>query len=1287
MRERTRILGLALFFTLTVCMAVLVPHAYAESTQTVYVDALQGLDTNSGESASTAFQTLERAIQEVGEDGGTVVLVSDYVLSSDYTEPPHSGVITLTSDDGMQDYGAKLAFPGSSQKVYRLSGPAEFRNVTIVTSGWTVFAAQFHPIVFGEGITALSTVSSTTRQIFVVGGYEAPQSNSVALNLDSHITINSGAFHMVSGFTRTRGIATQTYTGTSHITVNGGEITELFGASLYNHFSGSTVIRVTGGTIGKINAGGDVTRRLNGTADITLLGGTVNTIDVNNVVGDATLTLDGVTYSDVAVTYASQAIQNLAIQAGSEKTAKYNALHYSGAQIAQLEQVFDRVENFTQTYVSEGASGNGCTVQDPCGSLQEAYELIRSAGGMIRIRGSVLWDFAATAPQANGRVTFTSEEGEAAGEIVFPRDAYVRLEGDVTFENVELRQQDSMTLHADGSRLVIGHGVVTDDPDGITVSGGAGGSSLAIYSGSFERVVGAVYLNNDLAGTVAVSVYGGTIGQLWSGTTELYSVARTETSVYGGVIGSVYSSAGHVTEAFVLRLYGGSVDSVVLDRLDRDVMLRLAGAEVNHISVSQLGVEEANRTLMYTPAHTAVIAGIEAWFNNIITNRYVYLEDGGTGDGSHPANPVGDLNEAIGLLGEDGYVVVSGKYTIRTRYTVAPHSNHVTVTSYDEDQDYRSGGAALDLGSDLLLGGEMSFETLQFHAPAFAVIFGMGHPLTIGEEVDTTLTLGNRTYINLIGGHYRDTVTPEIRLEVNSGNWSVLRGGSNYKGAQADNLDIEITVNGGTFHNYVAGAPRDRSSGKIEFTVNGGVFKQGLFVVHEYVEDGVMDNGSYDAEFTINGGEFWKMIAPARNKTTTLDGTYHVELKGGDFSHLTDFRGTEGYEGDMTSFLDIGPNFDIHAEPQGTTTFTNYIRSGADPFMFYYNGFYYYTSTGASSIVLHKAANIADLQTSTGYTILRPTYGQNLWSPEIHYFSAAEVGEQHAGWYMFLSFDDGTTANQRQHVVKALDGDNLIGPWGHPITGEVNVPLKLVHEDDPAFNNDEFVAGTTVIRIGGKAYLIYVSETGRGTSNFHQTINLSEFDNPWTLTGDPAILVVPEYAWEMGGYGQSTTDPNHWYPKVVEGAAAVYGDNGEVYLVYTGSGYWTIHYALGYMKFLGGDPLDSSNWVKHPTPILSKSNTINGSGHGSVFTDGDGTRWIAYHAYVGTDTSSGRFAFVEPYYADENGVVIGNGSGHPASLETEYTVPVNRTTLYEKTSGFTVTDDTPAGRKSKNTRR
>ena len=156
----------------------------------------------------------------------------------------------------------------------------------------------------------------------------------------------------------------------------------------------------------------------------------------------------------------------------------------------------------------------------------------------------------------------------------------------------------------------------------------------------------------------------------------------------------------------------------------------------------------------------------------------------------------------------------------------------------------------------------------------------------------------------------------------------------------------------------------------------------------------------------------------------------------------------------------------------------------------------------------------------------------------------------------------------------------------------------------------------------------------------------------------------------MHGYGQDSVTGG-WYPKVIEGASAVYGDNGEVYIMYTGSGYWTIYYQLGYMKYLGGDPLDPANWKKNPTSILSLSDEVNGCGHGSYFRDHNGDYYIAYHGYLGKDTSGGRWLFVEQIHVESDRVWIGNDSGHPAPLSTVYTVSVNPMPLAKKIKGFT----------------
>src|SRR5688572_23828524 len=70
-------------------------------------------------------------------------------------------------------------------------------------------------------------------------------------------------------------------------------------------------------------------------------------------------------------------------------------------------------------------------------------------------------------------------------------------------------------------------------------------------------------------------------------------------------------------------------------------------------------------------------------------------------------------------------------------------------------------------------------------------------------------------------------------------------------------------------------------------------------------------------------------------------------------------------------------------------TFTNpLLPSGADPFSFYKDGYYYYTHTTGNRIVLFKTKNIAELKTAEQKTIYKPppgtAYSKEIWAPEIH---------------------------------------------------------------------------------------------------------------------------------------------------------------------------------------------------------------------------------------------------------------------------------------------------------------
>lgn len=659
-----------------------------------------------------------------------------------------------------------------------------------------------------------------------------------------------------------------------------------------------------------------------------------------------------------------------------------------------------------------------------------------------------------------------------------------------------------------------------------------------------------------------------------------------------------------------------------------------------------------------------------------------YVKDGGDGDGASASAPLGDLSTALTAAKGGGTIVLCGPYTIDEKFVAPRTTGAVVITSVYGSADYRkTAKAALYLAGNYFCGGETEFRNLNIVNTKNGVgIFGYFHKLTMGEGIRCTYEGDATGYASVLGGG----TVPQFKscdLTVSSGTWYRVRGGSS-SSAVSYATNITVTVNGGRITDRVYGAPEGNCLGNLTITVNGGEIEKGIMAMIPTADTSVL---TADVTVTVNGGKISGAIDASLNNSLGVygDGSYALYLYGGDFTHLAAVTGCPGFAENILYMDDaVLPD----AAVVGSISFGNMIRTnGADPWLFTHNGSYYYIATGGSALTLYRAANLGDFATAASKVIYRPESGnawsKNLWSPEIHYFSASDVGADAAGWYCFVGGSSGeadesgsVNSGQRAYVIKCLDGDNLLGRWGHPVTGEVNVP-QLVTFPDSDYNDAELCGGCSVIRIGGKPYITFVSEVGRGASGFHQVICIAEFENPWTVVGTPTVICKPTYAWERGGYGYAGRDKNgneKWYPQVVEGSTAVYGDDGSVFIVYSGSGYWTPYYCLGQLTYMGGDPLLAANWTKKSTPILQKSDSLCGTGHASYITDFSGNRWICYHAYRGTTTANGRNAFVEPYSANaKTGVVIGAGTTYPAEPDTIYQTPLNPTPLAKKANGFT----------------
>ena len=665
-----------------------------------------------------------------------------------------------------------------------------------------------------------------------------------------------------------------------------------------------------------------------------------------------------------------------------------------------------------------------------------------------------------------------------------------------------------------------------------------------------------------------------------------------------------------------------------------------------------------------------------------------FVRDGGSGDGSSPAQPLGSLSAGFSALADGGTLVVCGPTTVGAAVASKTGESTLELTSVYDGVDYReSADASLTVSANINFYCPATLEhlTLVCGGSNIYLVFN-GNRALIGEDILCARADGVSAYLSLVAGTRRNNFAlTATDLTVCGGSWGRAFGGSTAAATFAD-MDAHLTVRGGEFFDYICAAGAGDQSGGASLTLEDGVFYGGVYGAATLAEE-TFDG---EIEIRINGGVFYGKIKPATRYQTTLRGSYTVIVGGGDFSHLTDIEGADKYAAAaLDTRINVGEGVDIHAENSGAVTYQNPIRKTADPRIAFVNGMYYYVYTSGQTLSVYKAANVTDLAYAVPELVwdarehaeALENRTQNIWPSELQYFSAEEFGEENAGWYLFFStYLPGVTPSgresgqdRRSYVLKCAS-DDLQGTWVNPVTGQTGVPQKFSSDTDETVNGIDWCAGESTLRYGGKVYALWIEQRDRMTADFRQIMYLSEMKNPWTVTGEILTLVEPEYDWEREGYGYSKSE-DIWYPAVIEGATPIVGDGGELFVLYAASGYWTPGYKVGQMTYRGGDLLDISSWEKSPTPIFSGSTEVCGVGGLSAFIAPDGhSRYILYHGYLGSTTASGRYCFMEPYTVDAGGVHFGV-DGHPSPLERQLQAPVNPTPLAEKISGFSVLEN------------
>lgn len=284
------------------------------------------------------------------------------------------------------------------------------------------------------------------------------------------------------------------------------------------------------------------------------------------------------------------------------------------------------------------------------------------------------------------------------------------------------------------------------------------------------------------------------------------------------------------------------------------------------------------------------------------------------------------------------------------------------------------------------------------------------------------------------------------------------------------------------------------------------------------------------------------------------------------------------------------------AQPPSKNTFTNpLLPSGADPWVIYHAGYYYYTNSMGDRLVLYKTKNMADLRSAQNKTVWTPpankTYSKELWAPELHFINNK--------WYMYFAADDGSNNNHRLYVLENSSADPLQGEW--------------VFKGKLTDATDKWAIDASVFENKGKLYLIWAG--WEGDENVQQNIYIAQLKDPWTVGSKRVKISSPKYDWEKYGDLGVNSKPPH--VNVNEGPE-ILKHKDKLFLIYSASGCWTDYYALGMLSTSANkNLLDSASWTKSAVPVFKQSpqNGVYAPGHNSFFKSADGKEdWILYHA-------------------------------------------------------------------------
>ena len=1030
-----------------------------------------GSDDNDGLTQKAAFATLHKAFSALSETGGKIIVCGKLTIDDNNTTiPSHEKDIEITSLHEGVDYRSK----GKAEIIYKetinIYGPGKtvLNGIKLHSERSANIYCNGSNVEFGNRI---ENVSDDNTYPSIYGGRLLSALNSTSDGAFSNYTIdiNGGYWHHVTlGNLRTDINSPMSEIKNATLNINGGTFVS-------TDLDEYTCSLISGAVVGE-------TLTLNISAGIFY-----GSFYVIGNEGPLSHYVNQRYNADISVNITNGSFLGNYIKALYNKNSSlhgkydfkvldgsFSSLIYVGCEnvygdinLQSCDSVQNKLYGFEKV-VFVSADGNddnsGENEGSPKKTLSGAITSLTNGGTVVVCSEMKLPDgFIMTSNDNVIKITSKYHEKDYAqtNNAKITAEGNINLGTDIIFENIKIASPSTATFVCTAESTTFDTGVVTEGDVGITLAKREDLHTLKIISGNFSVV--------DLKPSeklTSLIINGGSI-ELLRGSDETHN-------------GDLY-----------LELSGGEIKNTI------DLSSQSASGNVQLIVGNVLlgGQIIAPKTaegmvcevLVANPEFKSSISGFE-----FVGDRYIFVKDNGTGDGSTPSLALPTIDDALSKLsGQSASIIICGKYTHNSKNTSVT-SGINTYTSKYRNLDFSViENASMTLNSDLNFHNDATIKDITIITNKPDISFRCNsHIVLFGYGINCKPLFHTLNYYPSIYAAESNPLSPY-----------------NEKG---ESLSDKITIMGGTWNNVYASAATH---------INGSVIKGSLFGTKNltndcaitisngeiyggiYAAEQIAQNSKYNISITFTGGEIHGIISPSKEASSGYQGKYIINVIDVDFSGVEKIYDAN-FVGGEKSYAYIANSYDSSIYEKRFIKYQNPI-STKNSSLYYLDGYWYLFEAEDGNINVYRNISLQSIHTGTPYTVIE-TGG------DIHDFTVSLTNSK---FYVFAK--NVFNSNVRTRVYTSDKSNNSLS-------------FSFIKDID-----DASISSPSLFWLNSEMYMYFSKTSEEGTTS----IFCAKLKDDLSFGTDPIKILSADQKWEEGIVST---------PRVLSAA------DGNIFLCYTG---------------------------------------------------------------------------------------------------------------------------------------